>query len=657
MKKNLLFLVGCLLATATFNTALTQDKDQVVLTVENEKITLGDFEAVFKKNNRDSVISAQALDEYMELFINFKLKVREARELGLDTAASFKRELDGYRKQLARPYLIDGELLDELVNEAYERRKYEVNASHILVNVEPSASPEDTLRAWNRIMRLRERILSGEEFGTVATSKAGSDDPSVRENKGNLGYFTSFQMVYPFESAAYNTAVGDVSMPVRSRFGYHIVNTHDKRAARGEVRVAHIMIKHPDGSAGNPELEKESEARINEIHQLLIDGGDFADLALRYSQDASTARNGGELPWFGTGKMVEEFETASFNLPHNGAISEPVRTTYGWHIIMRLEAKPIPTFEEMEAEIRRKVSRDTRADMTKRSFLNKLRDLYGVNVNTKNLKPLETAAAKDDSTFVEGYGIQVKNVKSLDKPLFSIAEKNYLVSDFYHYLNNSNIRRRGYRALDLLKIKLDEYIEQELTRYEDTKLEEKHNDFRLLMSEYHDGILLFELTDQKVWSRAVRDTLGLESFYEENKHRFMWEDRASATIYTCATSKISKDVERMLKKGSTPAEVKEKHNRTSALNVRIEEGTWERGENSLLERADWSSGSFASFEQNGQFYVVQVVEFIPSRPKALDEARGMITAEYQNHLEQQWIAELRSKYNYSVNRQALHSLK
>lgn len=658
MMKNLLTFACVALAVAFGSTtASAQNKNAVVLTVEDEQVTLADFEAVFRKNNRDTVVTAEALDEYMELFVNFKLKVREAREQGLDTASSFKRELDGYRKQLARPYLIDNELLDALVQEAYDRRLEEVRASHILINLEPTASPEDTLKAWNRIIKLRERILAGEDFAAVCTGKGGSEDPSARENKGDLGYFTSFQMVYPFETAAYTTPIGQISMPVRSRFGYHIVKTVDRRPARGEVRVAHIMLRHPEGNKENPELEKESEAKAREIYKLLQDGADFADMAMKHSQDNSTARNGGELPWFGTGKMVDTFEEASFALKNDGDISEPVRTDYGWHIIKRLESKPVPSFEEMEADIRRKVSRDTRADMTRNSFLRKLEKSYGVTPNRKNLKPLLDVAAKDDSTFVDDYGIRLKSDKGLDKELFSIQEKPVLVSDFYAFLQDGSIKRRGFKAVDVINTKFDEFLDAQLMAYEDSKLESKHNEFRLLMSEYHDGILLFELTDRKVWSKAVRDSSGIEEFYQANKNLFMWKQRATANVYTCANKKIAGEVEKMIRKGKTPVEIKDKINAESKLNVTIEENTWERGENPLLDKSTWSNAAITTHEANGQFIIVQVIQVIDPMPKGLDEARGMITAEYQNHLERQWINSLREKYRYTVNYDVLHGLK
>jgi peptidyl-prolyl cis-trans isomerase SurA len=635
-------------------TVLNASGNGIVLTVEDEKVTRDDFEAVFRKNNRDTVVTPASLDEYMELFVNFKLKVREARAEGLDTASSFIRELAGYRKQLARPYLIDNDLLDALVQEAYERKQFEVRASHILIKVDPNASPEDTLRAYKRIMTLRNRILSGESFAEVATGKLGSEDPSVRENRGDLGYFSAFQMVHPFESAAFTTPVGEISMPVRTRFGYHIVKTVDKREARGELRAAHIMLRHKDTT--NAEANAEVEARIQEIYSKLVAGEDFGELSMRFSADASTARNGGELPWFGTGKMVESFENAAFALTADGQFSKPVKTSYGWHIIKRLEYKPVPTFAESESEIRKKVSRDTRSDMTRQSFIRKLRTEYGTTVNPKSLKPIYKAG-EADSAFASGQGIRVKKQKALNKPLFSIAKRNYTAREFYQYLNDAKIKRRGESGKEIIDRELDKFIETEIMAYEDSQLESKYNDFRLLMSEYHDGILLFELTDRQVWSRAVKDTTGLIAFYEANQARFMWKDRATATVYMCNDEKVARQVERLVQRGRTPIEIKDEINKTSALNVRIDEGSYERGEDDLIDALPWEVNKVQLRPHNGQTAVVVITDVIPAAPKKLDEARGMITAEYQNYLEKAWIDELRAKYKYTIHKDVLHSIR
>lgn len=640
-----------MLCTVMMFAAQAQDAN-TVLTVADEHVSIDDFEAIFKKNNRDSVITKESLDEYMELFINFKLKVKEAEALRLDTSAVFQRELRGYRKQLARPYLIDNELLDELIEEAYQRKTQEVRASHILIKVDQNAAPEDTLKAYERIIKLRERILAGEDFATVAQAKGGSEDPSVRDNAGDLGYFTAFQMVYPFESAAFNTPVGEVSMPIRTRFGYHIVKVTDKRKARGEIRVAHIMIRHKDKN--DPEARAEAEARAMEIYEMLRGGEDFSELAMRYSQDASTSQAGGELPWFGAGKMVEEFENAAFALSEDGQISEPVESPYGYHIIKRLEYRPVPEFEEVRQELKSKVSRDSRADVTRESFMNKLRETYNVEVNKKMLKPLYKAA-QDDSAFVNNNGIKVKKEKKLKKELFSIDGKVYTTFDFYKQLNNSRVRKRGMSGEQLIDNELEKFIETELMTYEDSRLEDKHNEFRLLINEYHDGILLFELTDQMVWSKAVKDTAGLEAFYEENKNRFMWDTRYSGTIYSCENGKVAKTVERMIRKDKTAQEIKEAVNEDSNLNVRIEAGIWEQDEKSIFAEIEQNAGVY-TIEKDEQVFVIELEEVRKPEPKALNEARGMVTAEYQNHLEEAWIEELRSKYDYKVNKEVLYSI-
>jgi peptidyl-prolyl cis-trans isomerase SurA len=305
--------------------AMAQDKSAAVLTIDGEATSLEEFENIFRKNNRDSAISRLSLDEYMELFINFKLKVKEARELGMDTVSKFKTELEGYRAQLARPYLTDTDKLNDLVQEAYRNMGEEVRAMHILVNCAANAAPADTIKAYNRIAALRERVVNGEDFTSVAKSQGGSDDPSVKDNGGDLGYFTAFQMVYPFEQAAYSTPVGKVSQPVRTRYGYHILYVVDKRKARGEIRVAHIVVK-PKAEA-NGELN--AQTKIQEIYQKLKSGeSTFEELSAKFSDDASSAKKGGELPWFGTGKMVAEFEDAAFSILKDGDFSEPFKTDF-----------------------------------------------------------------------------------------------------------------------------------------------------------------------------------------------------------------------------------------------------------------------------------------------------------------------------------------
>ena len=506
----------------------------------DENVTLADFEHVFRKNNKDSVTTTEALDAYMELFVNFKLKVLEAEAMGMDTVSAFNKELDGYRDQLARPYMVDSDLLDELVEEAFERKGMEIRASHILVSVAADASPSDTLVAWNRIQTLRDRVINGADFGELARSKGGSEDPSVKNNGGDLGWFTAFQMVYPFECAAFETAEGDVSDVVRTRFGYHILNVTGKRKARGEVQVAHIMVRMP--RTASQDQVTNAEGRIMEVKRLLMSGGSFESLAMKYSEDPSTANKGGVLPWFGTGKMVEDFEDAAFAMTEVGDIAGPVRTDYGFHLIKLLDKKTLPTLDESRRELSKKVRRDSRAEITKTSFLSQLKNEYEVSIDMKRVDALQDAAARVNNLFSDGTPLTGVCMREMDLTLFSVDGNPYLVSDFVAWVNARDVEDLTRPKNKLIQEEVDAYVEEVVLAYEDTRLEAKHNDFRLLMEEYHDGILLFELTDQKVWSRAVQDSAGLVEFHAANPELFMWPKRLDVGIHTCEDDYISRCV-------------------------------------------------------------------------------------------------------------------
>lgn len=631
--------------------SLTFAQDEIIMTINDESVTLEDFENIFQKNNRDTVITQESLDEYIDLFVNFKLKVAEAKSLGMDTVSDFIRELAGYRAQLARPYLTDSDLLDDLVKQAYDRKTTEVRASHILVKCDETATPTDTLRAYNKCMMLRDRVMAGESFESVAMSKGGSEDPSVKTNKGDLGFFTVFQMVYPFENAAYNTQVGEVSMPTRTRYGYHLIKVTDMRDALGEMHAAHIMIRSTEKDSLDDKAK--AEQTIRDIHKQLEQGADFANLAGKYSQDGTTAKRGGELPWFGTGKMVEEFEVAAFALKENGQFSQPFMTEFGWHVVKRLDYKPVASFDDSKKEIRNRVSRDARAEVTRDSFIEKLKVEYGFKVNEKCYKKIFTDQLSDSIHVGKHY---VSKQKLLQKELVKMDGQSYKAQLFLDYIEGYKGKGRNKTNEELLQELRETYLEKLLLDYEDSKLEEKHDAFRLLMNEYRDGILLFELTDQKVWSKAVKDSVGLEEYYQNNKENFMWEERLEATIYSCKDEATANKVREMLASGSDQKAVEEAINAETQLNVRVDSDTYMREDREYFAEMKWAEGISKNIPHNGQIDVVVTTKVLAPAPKKLDEARGLVTAEYQNHLEKLWIEELRAKYSYNVNQDVLYSL-
>lgn len=622
-----------------------QAQSPTVLNIGGEQVSLEEFENIFKKNNRTEKVTKESLDEYIELFINFKLKVLEAKALGMDTSKAFKRELKGYRSQLARPYLTDSDMLDELVIEAYERKKWEVKAAHILIGCKENASPEDTLIAFNKITDVRAQIKAGADFTTIA--KQNSEDPSVKQNGGELGYFSAFQMVYPFEEAAYTTEVGDVSTPIRTRFGYHILKVEDKRPARGELRAAHIMVKVKNKKDDAPEIQK-----INEIYGELQQGTSFADLALRYSDDVSTKKKGGELPWFGSGKMIEEFENQAFALKNDGDYSEPFRTEHGWFLVKRLEYRAVATFEETKKDLKSKVSRDKRSEVTKDRFIEKLKKEYNFKMDNKLQAKLKAGAGENFETGK----IDVQS-SVLDKELFSVDNLSFSGHDFVASLNTKPSKSKTKTAPSTSFDKqMKAFINQSILDIEDTKLEGKHSAFRLLINEYRDGILLFELTDEIVWSKAVKDTVGLKKYYNNHKNDYIQEEQAEVTIYSCNDSKMAKKVKKLASDGINSREIETEINKESALNVVITNGKFTVDEKEILTKTDMKKGVVGPLEMDSQFHIINIINIIEKHTKELSETRGLVTADYQNQLEKDWINSLRNKFDYEVDTNVLYKI-
>jgi peptidyl-prolyl cis-trans isomerase SurA len=648
LKTALLFSV-LLLSSNLF----AQEKDPVLLTVDGQSISLSEFEAVYKKNNRDEVVDQKDLEEYLELYINFRLKVREAESLGLDTLRKFIEELKGYQKQLAKPYLTDKSVTEKLIKEAYDRSLKDVRASHILLKVGPDALPKDTLEVYNTIMALKKRAAK-EDFGVLAGKN--SEDPSAKDNGGDLGWFSVLRMVYPFENAAFNTPVGEISTPVRTRFGYHIIKVQDKRDAQGEIRAAHIMIK--TGKESTEESVAKAKEKINEVNELLTKGQSFEDLAKKYSEDKGSAVKGGELPKFGAGRMVPAFEAAAYALKNDGDVSEPTLTDYGWHIIKRLERYTIPEFEDSKSELSAKVAKDSRSQMSKLSVLNRVKKDYDFKENRKVLGAVENVL---DSTLVEGkWNADAAN--GLEETLFSLGKKNYTQTDFAAYIASHQARRRPDALVAIMNGLYSQYVDESLLAYEEEKLSNKYPEYKALLREYRDGILLFDLTDDKVWSKAVKDTAGLKSFHAKNGDKFMWEKRMDAEIYYCQKDSIVESlknaIEKKAKKGKTTSEeLLKEFNADSKLNLRVEKDLYEANDEEILKDVKWEKGVYGPIKNGENQALILVKDILEPTAKTLKEARGLVTADYQNFLEKEWIAELRGKYEFEANSDLLKQIK
>ena len=629
------------------------DADKILMTIHDRQITLDEFERIYKKNNSSTALEQQTVEEYLDLFINFKLKVIEAEELGMDTTQRFIKEFNGYKQQLAKPYLSDTEEVDALVQEAFERAQKEINASHILIRTNAEAPPEDTLRAFKKAIEIRDRILAGEDFGTVA--KATSDDPSAKTNAGVLGWFTVFRMVYPFENGAYLTEKGKLSWPVRTRFGYHLIKVNDIRPARGNVRVSHIMIMTPEGM--NDEQRTDAKERIHMLYDSIQSGMDFAEIARKYSEDGGSAARGGELPWFGTGRMVAPFEDASFALANIEDISEPIQTSFGWHIIKLLEQKKFDDFETVQADLRANVTKSDRNAYSKKALVERIKRNNNFTENRESLYPFYTIV--DTSIFYRNW--DVSKAEGLNEVLFTIGDRSVTQQDFASYLAEKQAATKKNIQV-LVDNHYEKFIEVEVLQYEEDQLPGKYPEFKHLIQEYHDGILLFDLTDQMVWSKAVEDSIGMEAYYADNRSNYMWEKRLDATLFTSRDAEVAAFARDLLskkkRKRPSPEAVQSlayaEFSDSSCLSFEINK--YEMGDHPLVEKMDWNDPMSDNMDEEGKVIFLVKNKVLKPEPKMLDECRGIVTADYQNHLETDWIEELRAKYTVQVNREMLSEI-
>lgn len=617
---------------------------EVLFTVGDLPVYEDEFVAVFEKNRSvGQQIDPKTPEEYLELYIKFKLKIAEAYAQQRDTAQRFIKEFSGYRSQLAKPYLTDKASKEGLLAEAYARMQEEVRAAHIMYALPANALPEDTLATYNKIMALRGRIVEGALPFEAAARNESADTYSAKQG-GDLGYFTVFNMVYPFESAAYNLEVGEVSMPVRSQYGYHLIKLVDRRPAQGKVRVRHIFFKANDRS--NNVEQARAERSAQEAYDRLLEGEDFANLARTYSEDPNSADRGGELDAFGTNRMMPAFEAAAFELKNPGDFSQPVRTEIGWHVIQLIERIPVPPFEEIEPMLSRSIAKDSRANLGEYNFVRKLKRSYDFTVNKRNYDRLVKMLD------LEEWAAGNKQIPVLKKDKEVITFNGQIVGQqavLEMWAGQNFAPNLTPESLELeLWTKFEQFGVSELLNYENSILEEKHPDFKHLVREYKEGILLFDLTQEEVWNKASKDTAGIAAHYESIKDQHIWFDRVNWTKYECSSEAIAKKLAKWAKKDKWDR-VQDMLDAEDALDIGVVRETIETRsipfEGSFVEPGVY--GPIAM--KDGRFSVVRVQQFLPSDYKSLKEIRGLVIASYQDELEREWVEALREKHPVVLN--------
>jgi peptidyl-prolyl cis-trans isomerase SurA len=654
-------IVGLVVMFFLGSTLLAQKGEDILMTIGGDPISIGEFENIYNKNNSNlQDQNEQSLDDYVDLFINFKLKVKEATVLKMDTDKAFINELAGYRKQLAKPYLEDREITEQLIKEAYDRLRFDVKAKHILVVLPSDPTPADTMKAYARIKVLRQKATKkNADFEKIMLESKTPDKAKDKEVIAeDLGYFTAFQMVYNFETAAFNTPVGEVSKVIRTRFGYHILKVYDKRESRGEIKAAHIMVSTPKAMTADQAVQK--KAKIEEIYGKLKAGEDFKQLAKLYSEDKGSAKRGGELPWFGSGRMVEEFEAAAFALKADGDIAAPIKTKYGWHIIRRVERKETKSFEDSENEIKNKIAKDGRSTKSKSSLIAKIKADGGYKIDETSLQAFYKVV---DESYTQGKWM-AEVAKDLQGIMFTLTDekysktsKNITQQEFAKYLQKTQRRYTKSSKDEFIQGAFKSFCDEACIEFENGLLEAKYIEFNLLMREYNDGILLFELMDNKVWSKAVKDSAGLANFFDLNKANYMWEQRIDAATYTCENAEIASNAKKLIKKqakkGYSDEYIMEQLNVDSQLNCSIEGDKYQKGDNEVIDKVTWAKGTYDIPAPEGKVKFVNVKEVMEPMTKSLSECKGLVTADYQKHLEEDWIKELRAKYVVKVNEDVL----
>ncbi len=625
---------------------LSAQQSPALMTINGKPVSADEFESMYTKNLDLVQDPAQKdIDNYLELFTRYKLELEDAYQKKYDTMPQLNMELKSYRRDLAKKYLSDNDIIDKLVKEAYERMQNDVHVAHILIQVAADAAPQDTLRAYNKIMSVYKKAVAGEDFGKLAQQY--SQDPSAKDNKGDLDYINVFHTVYPFETAAYNTPVGKVSEPFRTRFGYHIVKVLDKRPAKGKIEVAHIVtMNNKKDEAGD------AKTRIFDIYKKLQDKQDtFENLARKFSDDKNSARRGGKLRTFGIRSMIPVFEKVAFALKQPGDISRPFQTRYGWHIVKLLKKYPVPNFKQAKTELRHRVMRDERSKMGKEKLMKRIEKQFSIEMKG-SLDVINRHITKD---FFKNKWV-IPTDQSVNDPLFVINnDKVVTYKDFYMYLfrrqshNTATYKDKNY----IIKRFFERFKKDKLYEYYNNHLEDIYPDFANTMKEYKNGLMLFRIKSDMIWDKSLKDTLGLQKFYETHKTEYKLPKRYHILMFQTNSKKTAKRIARDLHKGKSKKEIIKKYKDKNILHKEKDYVA----EDAFVKNYDLTDGKPHVYKDGKQYLVLYLKKIKPEKNPDLKDIKGKVTNDYQNYLEEQWLKELKQKYPVKLNETVWQQLR
>ncbi len=643
MKRPILFTA--LAAMVLTSVWAKKTDDPVMMTVNGKDVKLSEFQYLYNKNNSQQS-QQQPIDEYVDMFINYKLKVADAEAARIDTTEAFKTEYASYRRQLSNPYLRDTVVFNNLLQEAYARLTEEVDVMHLMLP--RGHNQEEANEMHHKLDSLRTLLINGADWAEIAM--ANSADPGVKRNMGHMGWMTATQYPYAFELVAYNTPVGEISEIIDTDFGHHIVKVLDRRPARGQVLVQHILKLFPRGN--NVDNSPEQKAAIDSIYNALLNGADFDELAKVESEDPGSARNGGRLPAFGAGRMVPEFEEMSFSLA-DGELSKPFATSYGWHVVKRIEGKGVGTFEDNKESLAKAINNDERGTMPVKACLDRLKKQYKASVNNKGLeKVMDMVAANGgqlDSALVD-------RLSADNTVVFTVNKQNHTIAECID------------RVKVTVPIKMESarmYITDAVNRTMDDatfdverdNLAMQYPEYRNLVNEYRDGMLLFEVSNRNVWEKASKDKEGLEKFFQANRNKYTWEKpKYKGMMVFTPNDSVENAVKAYIAETTIePSKLSDELKAKFGRDVKVEKVIAAHGDNAIVDAAAFGD---PKPEPTGRWtnYFAWGGNILEA-PEEASDVRGLVTTDYQAQLEQEWVASLRERYPYKVNTKVLDTLR
>lgn len=637
--------------------SFSQPEDLIAQIAQEPLLTLGGKpvdkdELIYllgKSQNTETGTSGMSREEFevnMKLFINYKLKVREAEAKGLDQAEEFKLEFESFKENLKAPFLIKNSLEEGELRKAYARLQEVIRASHILIQVPPNASTEDSLIVLKMALKVKSELESGEDFNALALEY--SDDPSAKQNKGDLGYFTALQMVQTFEDAAYTMKPGEVSNPVLTNFGYHVIKVQDRQPNPGQVQVSHILVRI---DPSNPTGEDLAKRKVNDIYtQIQKESTVWEDIVLNFSEDPSSSQKGGLLPWFSVGSMIPEFEMAAFTLTEVGEVSPPIRTQYGYHILRLEDKKPVESFEDLEESIKSRIMRDSRSTMIKSQVMAIQKSRYNFDENEQTVssvrKTLGSSSKESFKSLLSANALESKEI-------FNIGSQSYTTSDFLDFLDGEDSAIKT--NLSPFDYWYDRFTAFKLNGSEEKDLADNNQDYKMLLNEYRDGILLFSLMNQEVWQKGIEDSVAQREYFEKNIKQYQWGNRVDAYLVKVLDLTKTSHAKSLLADKPLSEDLitifEADFAQNSPLAFQTEQGTFEYKSHPVLSKANLNI-AYQELEVNGHLHLILLGEKYPAGEKEFEETRGIVIRDFQEYLDGKLVEELRKKYPITVNTKA-----